>query len=370
MLELNQISFIELFAGIGGFRYGLESIDGSKDGKGQENSQENAEKRQGLESQAREETHTQTGQYNEQFDSNTNSRAFTCIWANEIDKYACKIYRKNFGKRELTEGDITTVDADEIPDHDLLTAGFPCQAFSIAGKRKGFDDTRGTLFFEIGRVLQYKKPRYFILENVGGLLSHDKGRTFEVIIISLNELGYDIQWQMHNSKNWVPQNRERMFIIGHLGGTRRPEVFPFRENNCQINDVQGQVANTLRARYEGAQATGTYIGEDKFNAQGEIDIIAHRKNYRRNMQVFNPDGITEALDTGQSGGRGQHTVQNMRIRRLTPVECERLQGFPDNWTEGVSDTQRYKMLGNAVTTNVITEIGKRLLNTYRLELIK
>lgn len=183
-----------------------------------------------------------------------------CVWANEWDKYAAQIYDKNFrtqsgqnrnGKQLSSEGhcgdteatigqsaglcdtrDIQTVSTAEIPDHDLLVGGFPCQAFSIAGKRKGFDDTRGTLFFEIARILKAKHPRLFILENVKGLLSHDNGNTFKTIISTLDELGYDLQWQVLNSKNFgVPQNRERVFIIGHLRGTGRPKVFSFKEGN-------------------------------------------------------------------------------------------------------------------------------------------
>jgi len=309
---------IELFAGVAGFRYGLEQA----------------------------------------------SDDYKIVWANEIDRYACQIYRRNYGTRnselatqdtisqerqenvrdagqghnetsrsmryigqsskvgydersKLYEGDITKVKAEEIPDHDLLVGGFPCQAFSIAGKRGGFEDTRGTLFFEIARIAQEKRPRLILLENVKGLLSHDKGRTFGAILTTLDEIGYDCQWQVLNSKNFgVPQNRERVFIIGHLRGTSRREVFPLRtqsqDNTKQAKELLMQTSNTLRTNYSNGYSNETY------------------------------------------------TTQGVRIRRLTPTECERLQGFPDGWTEGVSDTQRYKCLGNAVTTNVIAEIGRRL----------
>jgi DNA (cytosine-5)-methyltransferase 1 len=201
------------------------------------------------------------------FDLALNRLGHECVWANEWDKYAAQIYNKNFGKLgewtrstecvrhngdssdskgESWEGnkgvdtrDIRTVPTSEIPDHDLLVGGFPCQAFSIAGKRRGFDDTRGTLFFEIARILKDKQPKFFILENVKGLLSHDTGFTFKTIISTLTELGYDLEWQVLNSKNYgVPQNRERVFIVGHIRGQPRPEVFPIRESDVGDNEKQ------------------------------------------------------------------------------------------------------------------------------------
>ncbi len=301
------MKFIELFAGIGGFRYGLEKCN-------ENNFVQLADK--------------------SSVDTSIDTRSFACVWSVEIDKYACQIYRKNFGRKEyeewmggqvektvceLYEGDIKKVKAEEIPDHDLLTAGFPCQSFSIAGKRGGFDDVRGTLFFEIARIVREKQPCLLLLENVKGLLSHEKGRTFATILSTLDEIGYDLQWQVLNSKNFgVPQNRERVFIIGHLRGTSRPEVFPIGEGNKVNDKIQQQ--------------------QDKEKARSSC--LASRYGQRWTDETYIKRGI--------------------KIRRLTPTECERLQGFLDGWTEGVSDTQRYKALGNAVTTNVITEIGKRL----------
>jgi DNA (cytosine-5)-methyltransferase 1 len=157
---------VELFAGVGGFRLGLERA------------------------------------------------GHQVVWANEWDKYACDIYDKNFGG-SIDRRDITKVPASEIPKHDLICGGFPCQAFSVAGKRRGFDETRGTLFFDIARIAAHHKTPYLLLENVKGLLSHDGGRTFATIIRTLDELGYDCQWQVLNSKDFgVPQNRERVIIVG------------------------------------------------------------------------------------------------------------------------------------------------------------
>lgn len=248
----------------------------------------------------------------------------TCIGFSEIDKYAIQIYQKHFPKHK-NYGDITQINARDLPDFDLVVGGFPCQAFSVAGSRRGFNDTRGTLFFEIARIAQEKKPRLLLLENVKGLLSHDQGRTFRTIISTLDELGYDCQWQVLNSKNFgVPQNRERVFIVGHLRGTSRPEVFPIVGGN--------------------PKALKQIIGGGQGN------------------RVYDVDGLSTTI-ASQAGGQGAKTGLYKiygGIRRLTPMECERLQGFTDGWTEGVSDTQRYKCLGNAVTVNVIEAIIKKL----------
>ena len=155
----------------------------------------------------------------------------TCVGYSEVNKYAIQIYKKHFPKHK-NYGDITKIIASEVPDHDLFIGGFPCQSFSIAGKRGGFKDTRGTLFFDIARILKVKRPKNFILENVKGLLNHDKGNTFATIISTINELEYDCQWNVLNSKNFgVPQNRERVFIVGHLRGVARPKVFPITQSS-------------------------------------------------------------------------------------------------------------------------------------------
>ena len=216
-----------------------------------------------------------------------------CVYANEWDKYAAQIYNKNFSKRwiqnkeggnnanikvgeevynRIDQRDIRTVPTSEIPNHDLLVAGFPCQAFSIAGKRRGFNDTRGTLFFEIARILKDKQPKFFILENVKGLLSHDNGNTFKTIISTLTELGYDLQWQVLNSKNFgVPQNRERVFIVGHLRGQPRPKVFPIGQDSGETA-IQGgketQHSGTITSRYWKQGNADTYIKETQKNSQG------------------------------------------------------------------------------------------------------
>lgn len=337
------MKFVSLFAGVGGFDLALERLghecvyanewdkyavqtyeknfcsrtNGNTDGRGENDTAGNDEKGQGLESKTGKDITNEKRHYGKHGNCGTGKGA-SCI----------------------DSRDITTVPESEIPDHELLVGGFPCQAFSIAGKRRGFDDTRGTLFFEIARILRAKKPRLFILENVKGLLSHDNGRTFKTIISTLTELGYDLEWQVLNSKNFgVPQNRERVFIVGHIRGTPRPKVFPITENNSK--DI---VLPTITTRIE-ALSNGTYVGKRQ-TQESEPSGQGSRQEW---IKPDHSNNIRRATYT-----------DDMRIRKLTPLECERLQGFPDNWTEGVSDTQRYKQMGNAVTVNVVYEIAKLL----------
>ncbi len=423
------MKFIDLFAGIGGFRYGLQKVAAESEG--------------GSDSESRASQHGQC--------------AFHCVWSNEWDKYASQIYKKHYG--ECDTRDIRTVDTSEIPDHDLLCAGFPCQSFSIAGKRLGFEDTRGTMFFEIARVIRDKRPRYFLLENVKGLLSHDKGKTFQAILGVLSDMGYEYQWQVLNSKNFgVPQNRERIFIVGHLRGTSRPEVFPIGESysishQTKLEEQAGRsrISSTIDARYGSLRNAGEtylhYIGGIKGKRDMWLkDNKQNSRNFSQGQRVYSSDGIASTI-AGNAGGLGGKTglyavpvqvgqgkksraakagtvigdqdqaftirasnpngvaipvltpdrmekrqngrrfkndgdpaftltsqdkhgvYDGLSIRRLTPVECERLQGFPDGWTEGISDTQRYKCLGNAVTTLVITEIGRQLIQTKEVNQI-
>lgn len=372
------MKYIDLFAGIGGFHYGIDKairgkledieLEGINTGRkiktnfeGSKKSNEERKKINGIsgicqEKEKRIRKESQEGLRSKKNDLSderatgmgggitdlqqhtikSGDRQFTCVYSNEWDKYANSVYRRHYEKCD--NRDIRTVEAGEIPDHDLLVGGFPCQAFSIAGKRGGFDDTRGTLFFEIARILKEKQPRLCVLENVKGLLSHDNGRTIKIILTTLTELGYDLQWQVLNSKNFgVPQNRERVFIIGHIRGTPRPQVFPL-----QTTVSTNLASTTIDANY--------WKGIDNHGARTGISYS--QKEWDKSN---NPNNIRRATYT-----------DDMRIRRLTPIECERLQGFPDDWTkygadgELISDTQRYKMCGNAVTTNVITEIIKHI----------
>lgn len=279
-----------------------------------------------------------------------------CVGYSEIDKYAIATYQQHFGGHR-NYGDATKINARELPDFDLLVGGFPCQAFSVAGKRLGFNDTRGTLFFDIARILSEKRPRHLVLENVKGLLSHDSGKTFQTIIGVLTDLGYFVEWQVLNSKDFgVPQNRERVFIVGHLGGEPRRKVFPITGDSIQDIGEGKPVFSTLRATYPG-NWNGDYLDTDTIYGQAEIKQLNQPKH--SNDRVYADSGVSPTLNTMQGGNRQLFIEQTPRIRRLTPLECERLQGFPDNFTIG-SDTQRYKQCGNAVTVNVVEAVMRGL----------
>lgn len=202
----------------------------------------------------------------------------SCVGYSEIEKSAITIYQKNFPEQK-NYGDIRKINPKKLPDFDLLVGGFPCQAFSIAGKRLGFKDTRGTLFFEIARIIKQKQPRFLLLENVKGLLSHNHGKTFAVILSTLHELGYDVEWQVLNSKNFgVPQNRERVFIIGRSRKERRQKIFPLAETNQETN-----LSNTVR--------TGGRGSLTKKHAWDLVQLAGGSQGYR----VYDPKGISTTL---------------------------------------------------------------------------
>lgn len=364
------------------------------------------------------------------------SISFAC----DIDKYAKKTYLKHFKPKNFYT-DITTLNMDNLPYVDLLVFGFPCQAFSMAGKRLGFEDTRGTLFYDALRYLKKHRPRYFIAENVKGLISHNKKQTFKTIIECLaksvnkqlflnpfNNLGYNVYFKVLNTKNYgIPQNRERVFIIGIRDEKDNNFSFPkeiplklklkdilqdqpnkveekyyLKEENIkklkEYNKRNKEKGNGLKVGGQGAddliwvadyrQDEGLRIRKNKLSPclatrkHSETDISTMPPLIKiRSKRVDKPIRIGKVNKGGQGdriycssgsaitisscgGGLGSKTGLykiNNRIRRLTPIECERLQGFPDNFTEGVSDSQRYKQLGNTITVNVIQAILKNLL---------
>lgn len=261
---------------------------------------------------------------------------FNFIGYSEIDKWAAMLYKNYFNtQNEVYYNDATKIDTKTMPEFDILLAGFPCQSFSIAGKRKGFEDTRGTLFFDVARILKDKRPRYFVLENVKGLLSHDHGQTFLTIIKTLSDLGYNVEWALLNSKYFgVSQNRERVFIVGYFGKRSPGKIFPIREITK---------ANNLKNKKE---------------------TIIYWKNSREKW-VEEQKKYVGTIKTQSDLCRQPLIKIKNRIRKLTPLECFRLQGFPDDIITkakelNISDAQLYKMAGNSVTVNVIYEIAKRI----------
>jgi len=364
---------------------------------------------------------------------------FDWVGFSEIDKYASAVYKYNYKESEEL-GDITTIrPGRDTPDNiDILCAGFPCQAFSVAGRRKGFDDSRGTLFFEIARILKYYRKQQrpikcLVLENVKGLLSHDSGRTFAVIYRILSDLGYTIEFQLLNTRWWLPQNRERIYIVGYIGNRGGPQVFPIGEDGKQLNKnrLKGRrVVNGLDSHYyKGADGKRTMIqigtiGKDSEATKNVKKVGNIYQSGGENGNIYDISGVAPTLKSGTTsnkkhGGIGssnspkisvseatkkgyaeatvgdainlerptsktrrgrvtkgyaqsletvqhQHTVDG-GIRRLTPVECNRLQGFSDDHNKyGVidakvvemSDTQRYKQAGNAVTVDVVEAVAR------------
>jgi DNA (cytosine-5)-methyltransferase 1 len=289
-----------------------------------------------------------------------------CVFGSEIDAHARRTYFLNFG--ETPCGDIRDVDAESIPDHDILTGGFPCQAFSVAGKKAGFDDIRGTLFFEIVRIIKAKRPRAFFLENVKGLICHGRGRTLQTILDVLRDLpDYHVPPpRVVNAKDFgVPQNRERIFILG-FGKDTDYENFSFPEPSgakCSLSDVLEKKADRK------------YYLSDRYWSCLQI----HRRNNsaRGNgfgYEIIKPDGISNALVTGGMGrernlikddASGVDTFPNGRInphgiRKLTPRECARLQGFPDGFRIEVSDAQAYRQFGNSVAIPAVQAVAERM----------
>lgn len=422
------MKFLDLFAGIGGFRLGMEAA------------------------------------------------GHECIGFCEIDKFA----RASYKAIHDTEGEIELHDITRITDEsirgfgsvDIICGGFPCQAFSIAGNRRGFEDTRGSLFFEIARFASILRPKYLFLENVKGLLNHDGGATFETILGALDELGYNVEWENINSKNFgVPQNRERVFIIGHLRGERTRRIFPLGGEsqstssqsvvkignvnpsgngmNGEVYQVDGLAPTLTTNKGEGQKIAIPVLTPDRtdkrqngrrFKSDGEpmFTLTAQDKhgiliagklpgNHDQNSRVYNTAGLAPTLSTMQGGGQepkiiqhghgynqgGEHDIaptitsnsyqennlvkvidfynkitkdevgtltssgggstvragsfgvtDGYRIRKLTPRECWRLQGFPD-WAfdkaqEVNSNSQLYKQAGNSVTVSVIAAIAKEL----------
>ena len=259
------------------------------------------------------------------------------VFSSEIDKYARQIYKKNFGVEP--HGDITEINAADVPEHDILVGGFPCQDVSIAGKREGLCGARSGMFFEIIRILREKQPRIILLENVRGLLSSNQGWDFARVLIELENVGYSCEWQVFNSKNHgVPQNRERVFIVGHLGGSCTRPIFPITENNRPNNDVQGLTTNTITARYGKAYATGSYIIKKRINT------LALNDPKHSNDRLYDPSGVSPALNQAEGGNRqpliicdsGQGREDQIRSDLIAPLRANTGAGHNNIVVSGVA----------------------------------
>ena len=315
--EKAEFTFIDLFAGIGGMRLAYESVGGH------------------------------------------------CVYSNEWEKYCQQTYFANFGERP--DGDITEVNAESIPNHDILVAGFPCQPFSIAGVSKknslgratGFEDeTQGTLFFDVCRILKAKRPKAFMLENVKNLCSHDKGRTFKVILESLEELNYEVFYKVLDGQSFVPQHRERILIVGFDRNRFGNDIsFDFNivpvEPKPVLNDI---LENDVDARYTLSDKLWNYLQgyaeKHKAAGNGFGYGIAPRDGISRTLSArYYKDGSEILIE---QPGRNP--------RRLTPRECARLQGFPDTFKITVSDTQAYKQFGNSVVVPLMSAVAELVVS--------
>lgn len=324
-----EITFIDLFAGIGGFRLGLES-NGAK-----------------------------------------------CVFSSEIDEHAINMYKENFG--DNSKCDITTLNTNDIPNFDILCAGFPCQTFSICGKQNGFeDDVRGTLFFDICRILQAKKPKAFILENVQNLEKHDKGNTIFVMIRSLNELGYSVKYRVLNAKDFgVPQNRERIIIVG--------------SNEGKIFDFDKVETNPVESMKEFLDTNGNfeYLDKNDYTLLDESDVKIQKSGlifcgyrnkkirtvgvregtkhlsrvHKQPNRIYSSKGIHPTIASQEQSGR-YFILDDNRVRKLTLNECYKFMGFPSDFKKIGTNSKLYERIGNSVCVPMISAISREVINQF------
>lgn len=291
-----------------------------------------------------------------------------CVYSSEWNKYSQQTYFANFG--EQPDGDITKVKAEDIPDHDILVAGFPCQPFSIAGvskknsmgKATGFEDkTQGTLFFDVCRILKEKKPKAFMLENVKNLCSHDKGRTFKIILEALDELNYEAFYKIIDGQNYVPQHRERILIVGFNRDLYGDNIdFEFALTPKDPKPVMRDILiEEVADKYTLSDKLWTYLQNyaAKHKAAGN----------GFGFGIAAPDGVARTISARyhKDGSEILIAQEEKNPRRLTPRECARLQGFPDDFKIPVSDTQAYKQFGNSVVVPLMENVAELIVDKLK-----
>lgn len=290
------------------------------------------------------------------FDLGFERAGMKCVWQCEIDSHARKVLDCRWAEvRKFKDvRDVTGNDAESV---DVIAGGFPCQDVSVAGRRAGLAGERSGLWFEFARVISELKPRWVVIENVPGLLSSNRGRDFETVLGTLVEFGYGVSWRIFDAQFFgVPQRRRRVFIVGSFGNGRAAEILFERKRLCgDITPSGGEgekyprsIANCITAR-EGQRMNET------------VETLIPVMDFHYGEVRLQENGTTPTLTSHYSSG-GNNTAF-VGVRRLTPVECCRLQGFPDDWNDNVSDTQRYKQMGNAVCVNVAEWIGKRIVES-------
>lgn len=289
-----------------------------------------------------------------------------CVYSSEWNKFSQKTYEANFG--EIPDGDITKVNAKDIPDHDILVAGFPCQPFSIAGVSKknslgratGFEDkTQGTLFFDVCRILKAKRPKAFMLENVKNLKSHDHGRTFQIILESLEELDYQVFYEILDGQNFVPQHRERIIIIG-FDRKRYGADIPFEFNITPV-EPKPVLKDILEENVDSKYTLTDHLWEYLQNYAAKHKAAGNGFGY--GMAPL--DGVSRTLSARyyKDGSEVLIAQEGKNPRRLTPRECARLQGFPDSFVIPVSDLQAYKQFGNSVVVPLMKNLAELVTDT-------
>lgn len=287
---------------------------------------------------------------------------WNCKGFSEIDSYPKKYFKKRNPNSGVDLDDFTKLTDKQISaigDVNLIIASLPCQSFSVSGNRKGFSDARGNLFFDYLRIVKMLRPDYLVMENVKGLQNHDGGKTLATIETEIEKLGYQIEWNILNSKDFgVPQNRERIYLIGRHSRTKpKGAFFPLRSHYKEDSRRVGEeVSYCLDANY--AKGTNTTL-------KGRRQLIQVNQPVHSNNRVYNPEGLSPTLNTMQGGNRQPFINLPPRVRRLTPLECWRLQGFPDECYDlaneiGLSNSRQYKALGNAITVPVFEAIAERL----------
>jgi DNA (cytosine-5)-methyltransferase 1 len=321
-----MIKFIDLFAGIGGIRIAFEE-NGAK-----------------------------------------------CVGSSEIDQYACKTYFDNFGEMPL--GDITKIEAEDLPDFDIITAGFPCQPFSLGGLRKGFEDTRGTLFFEVARLIAAKNPKAFFLENVEGIVNHDKGKTLQTIEKTLKDLGYCFDWRVMNAYDYgIPQNRKRWYCVGFKNdmgiafnesvGKSRVFVFPPKcDLQYTINDivtdnkkVDSKYTITETCSRNIQSFLGEFVESKRYNPQN----ILLANEIRPSRCNFRCDGISPCLTAKMGTGGNNVPVYVKENRKLTERECLKIMSFPDWYKIEENSMHSYKQIGNSVVVSIVSKLAKEMI---------
>jgi DNA (cytosine-5)-methyltransferase 1 len=309
--DMTKIRFIDLFAGIGGIRLAFKS-------------------------------------------------KFTeCVYSSEWDKFAQQTYSANF--REIPDGDITLVKPRDIPQFDLLLAGFPCQPFSNAGLKLGFEDTRGTLFFDVARIVKHHRPAMVLLENVKGFAKHDKGNTMRVVTATLEQLGYNVSSQILNAKHFgLPQNRERIYIVALKRSLFGPTPFTFPKGSHRPTKLGNILEKRVHARYTLSDAL--WAGHVRRKAEHE------RRGNGFGYSLFTADSTYTSTISARYYKDGSEILigqGHKNPRKLTPREAARLQGFPDRFKIPVSDVQAYKQFGNSVAVPVVRAIARRMIKLMR-----